>query len=370
MRIVFVTRSLEYGGAERQLSALAAGLARRGHDVAVLSLYDRIPLAAGLAEAGCRVQIVGKKGRWDVLGFVARIIRALRELEPDVVHSYMPGANLICAMLKPLVRNVALVWGVRSSDVDLKEFEWLTRLVYRVEPMVSAIPDRIIINSRAGLEHAIAQGYPAERISVIPNGVDVRRFQRNPGGRRLLREEWGVGEEMRLIGLVGRLDPFKDHATFLRAAARIAAVRKDVRFVCVGDDPKGLRPGLESLVEHLGLPQKVRFEGAREDIAAVYSALDLLCSSSTTEGFPNVVAEAMACGTPCVVTDAGDSALIVGSIGRVAPREDAETLARAALEMLASPPSSVAVRERILTEFSLEALVSRTESVLNQAVAR
>src|SRR5688572_20321400 len=99
MRIVFVTRSLEYGGAERQLSALAAALQRSGNDVTVASLYDRVPLAKGLAGAGVRVEIIGKRSRWDVITFAIRLVRRIRALNPDVIHSYMPGANLICSVL-------------------------------------------------------------------------------------------------------------------------------------------------------------------------------------------------------------------------------------------------------------------------------
>jgi glycosyltransferase involved in cell wall biosynthesis len=368
MKIVFVTRSLEFGGAERQLAALAEGLQRHGHDVTILSLYSQVPLAEGLKESGVTVDIVGKQGRWDVLSFASRLMRRIRAHGPDVIHSYMPGANLICAVLRPFLPRVPLVWGVRSSDVDLRKFEWLTGLFYRAEPILSFVPDLIITNSQAGLEHAAEQGYPSPKMAVVPNGCDVERFTHDENARQRVRTEWNVAQRTPLVGLVARLDPFKDHPMFLEAAAAVIRTRPDARFVCVGDDPAGLRSGLESLASRLGIEHAVRFEPARSDIRDVYSALDVLCSSSTTEGFPNVLAEAMACETPCVATDAGDSRHIVGDTGIIVARRDAAAMARAILELLDRPSAGAGARERIVSEFSLESLVRRTETLLRGIV--
>jgi glycosyltransferase involved in cell wall biosynthesis len=171
-----------------------------------------------------------------------------------------------------------------------------------------------------------------------------------------------------VIGMVGRLDPMKDHSNFLRAAALLSRDRIDLRFVCVGGGPRDYSDRLERLGIELGLEKRLIWEGTRSDISEVYNAFDLATSSSSGEGFPNVVAEAMACGIPCVVTDVGDSAAIVGMLGIVVPPADPERLARAwdmALRQI-EPTTALQTRQRIIDEFSLVSLVSRSEQVLQQ----
>jgi glycosyltransferase involved in cell wall biosynthesis len=159
----------------------------------------------------------------------------------------------------------------------------------------------------------------------------------------------------------------KDHGTFLDAAARLAAERDDVRFVCVGDGLPAYRASLERRAAELGLGARLTWAGRRGDVPAVLSALDLLTSSSAFgEGFSNVIAEAMACGVPCVVTDVGDSAAIVGELGAVVPPRDPRALVGAwctVLERRDEFPEAE-LRGRIERKFSLDALIERTERAL------
>jgi glycosyltransferase involved in cell wall biosynthesis len=201
---------------------------------------------------------------------------------------------------------------------------------------------------------------------VIPNGIDTKRFCPDPEARQRIRAEWGVTESEKLIGLVGRLDPMKDHPTFLRAAALLMQEREDVHFVCVGDGPADYRRELHALGEELGLGQRLIWASARGDMPAVYNALDIATSSSYGEGFPNVVGEAMACGVPCVVTHVGDSARIVGETGVVVPPKDPEALAVGWKSSLARDGSEVALKARLRVEenFSVGRMVERTEKAI------
>lgn len=211
-------------------------------------------------------------------------------------------------------------------------------------------------------------------MAVIPNGIDAERFHPDRKAGRRVRAEWGVGDDEFLIGIVGRFHPMKDHPNFLKAAALLARKRDDVRFVCVGDGPESYKSQLDKLVERLGLAQKLIWAGARSDMLAVYNALDIATSSSAYgEGFSNVVGEAMACGVPCVVTDVGDSAWIVGEAGRVVPPGDPEALASAWAEILALPKPEIEAlsqmaRHSIVTEFTCERLIERTEAAFQTVV--
>ncbi len=370
MRLVILARSLDYGGAERQLVALATGLHRRGHRVTVALFYGGGPLEREVHEAGIPVVSFQKKGRWDVAGFVARLAAFLRRERPDVVHGYLAMPDLMALALRPFYRG-KVVWGVRGSAVDKRDFDRLERAIDRAEGALARFADLVIANSHAGKDTVVAQGFPAEKVLVIPNGIDTDRFRPDPEAGKRFRAEIGMAEGVPLVGIVGRIDPQKDHATFLRAAAAIVREREGVQFACVGSGPAAERARLETLAADLGLEERVRWIPARADVPAVYNGLDLLVlSSAYGEGFPNVVGEAMACGVPCVVSDVGDGAFVVGDLGAVVPPKDPDRLANAisgTLDALAAGTiDHTALRERIVERFSLPLLFERTESALEQ----
>ncbi|MCC6314304.1 MAG: glycosyltransferase [Thermomicrobiales bacterium] len=374
MRLVILARSLEFGGAERQLVALARGLHDRGHRVSVVLFYGGGPLERDLHEAGVPVVALGKRGRWDIGGFAWRLARALRRERPDIVHGYLAMPNLLALALRP-IHGGKVVWGVRGSAVERSDQDWLERAIDRGEARLARRADLVIANSHAGKAAVVAQGFPAGRVRVVPNGIDTARFHPDPAAGQRFRAELGVPAEVPLVGAIGRLDPQKDHPTFLRAAAQIAAERGDVRFVCVGSGPPAEAARLRQLGDELGLGDRLRWVPARAEVTAVYNGLDVLAlSSAYGEGFPNVVGEAMACGVPCAVTDVGDAAFVVGELGLVAPPRDPVRLAAAIGRLLDERDSGAergaACRARIVEQFSLAALVDGTEDALRQVLPR
>lgn len=367
MRITILARSLDAGGAERQLVVLAAALRQRGHWVSVLTFYPGGAMRPALEAAGIQVSSLDKRHRWDVLGFGKSLVRRLRQDRPDVVHSVLTVPNILAAIMVRLAGRPRLVWGIRSSVMDLSRFDRVSRLSYGIERLLSNLPDAIIVNSQAGLRHYAGAGYPAKRMTVIPNGIDTAIFHPDPAGRDRVRREWGFADHTLLVGLVARLDPMKDHPTFLKAAGLLAK-QGNVHFVCVGDGPTAYQAELSRLAAESGLDGRVLWAGARDDMPAVYSALDLAVLSSTGEGFPNVVAEAMACGVPCVATDVGDCADIVGEPAQLVPPSSPARLAAAMAAVLALPPAErVATgdrgRQRIIDHFSVAAMVERSLEV-------
>ncbi|MEW5726710.1 MAG: glycosyltransferase [Pseudomonadota bacterium] len=372
LRVLLLLRALEVGGSERQAATLAAGLAACGHDVGVLTFYGDGPLAAGLAEAGVDLWTAGKRGRGDVPGFLWRLGRAIRKFRPDVVYSFLPGANVVAAAAMPLAGMPPMVWGVRCADVDLSGVGRLTRLAYGAERLLSRLPRRIVANSRRGAEVLRRRGYPGDRIEVIPNGIDTARFRFDAEGRARMRAAWGIAEGQRVVGIAARIDPVKDHVTYLRAAARLRD-RDDLRFVCVGPGPADLVGVHRRLAEELGIAERVVWAGGQSNMPAVYSAFDLATLASTSEGFPNGLAEAMACGVPCAATDAGDSAWLMGETGCVVPVGDDGALAEAWCRMLDGgrlAELGQAARDRIVEGFGVAALCGRTEAVLRAAAGR
>ncbi len=233
----------------------------------------------------------------------------------------------------------------------------------------------VIANSNSGLIHHQGKGYHPQCFTVVPNGIDTARFQYDQNLRTLTRAEFGVLSDQILVGVIARLDPMKDHATFLKAAALVAREIKNVKFLCVGAGAEEYTKDLQLQTERLGLQDRLVWLGERHDMPAVYNALDLLVSSSAYgEGFPNVIGEAMASGVPCVVTDVGDSAKIVARSDYVVPPRDHEKLAAAICTALKAKNEgsgcSSGWRERIVNEYSVQKMIELTETHINQVLKR
>lgn len=372
--ILFLIRSLERGGAERQLVMLASGLRRQGWLVAVACYYAGGPFQHDLELAGVQVIDLAKRGRWDMFGFIWRLMRMFRKMRPDIVHGYLPDANILSLLVRLSRPSSLVVWGVRTSNMDFSRYNWLSRVTFWLQCRLARYADLSIVNSSAGMEYHVVRGFPRGAMRVIHNGIDTSYFSFDPAGRERMRHAWGVPHSATLVGLVGRVDPMKDHPTFLSAAARLILTDPRWWFVCVGDGAPEDMARLSKQTAELGLEQRLIWAGACDDMSAAYSAMDIVASSSSGEGFPNVVAEAMACGRPCVVTDVGDSARIVGEFGVVVPPRDATALSDGMYRLLARlernrTALTQQAREHVIKSFGQQALINATvECLSNSAV--
>lgn len=369
-RIALLIRSLNIGGAETQVTALANGLARSGHAVSLLVFYPGGPLLDRVSR-DVTVRCLEKHSRWDVIGFLRRLFSVVDEVKPDVLLGEMTVANLLTCLAKLRSSKLKVAWGVRASNMDLTQYDWLARFSAWLECRFSRWPNLIIANSAAGRRYAVSRGFPDnERFIVIPNGIDVERFRPDPVLREAVRAEWGILPHETLVGIVARLDPMKDYPNFLEAAVKLMRRKEGFRFVSVGAGPASLAAQLQEQARRLGLERNMIWAGPRSDLSAVYTALDLLVSSSAFgEGFSNVLGEAMACGAPCVATDVGDARLVLGEYGVVVPPRDPEALVGGIIELLdrlnsESTSLCAQARLRIVENFSLETMVWRTSEAL------
>ena len=369
--VFLLVRTLGAGGAERQLVQLALGFKERGHLVRVGVFYKEGPLVADLESKDIPVLDLGKKGRWDLLAFLFRVRRAIADAQPEIVYSFLGGANLVAAAVRMLGLQFKLVWSVRASDMDLKQYEWTRPFSYRAECLLSDKVDLIIANSFAGRSHAVSNGFSPRRLEVVPNGIDTERFHPNPLLRRRQRQQWGLSESDIAIGVLARFDPMKGHRTFLAAAVRLANEIPNCQFLCIGEGAEKAR--LQQFAEELGISGRVKFPGRSDDPVAALNGLDIYCSPSVYgEGFSNSVGEAMACAIPCVVTDVGDSARIVGDTGLIVPRANPTALADA-LALAASQREfhdGLAARQRILENYGTGQMVERTTELLLATLGR
>ncbi|MEI8295022.1 MAG: glycosyltransferase [Alphaproteobacteria bacterium] len=364
LSLAFLCRSLDYGGAERQLLLLAEGLALAGVTVKIITFYrskslDGLPLPPRLT-----IVCLDKRGRWHGISFLLQLLRQVKGY--PIVHSYLTFPNVLTAFLKIISPRTKVIWGIRASNMDWHQYDWLARIMAGCERILSPLVDGLIINSWAGLAFLQSRGYRNHHITVIPNGIDVRRFHLKHD--RSLRLEWGIADDEILIGLVGRLDPMKDHATFLRAAQLVLKRFTKARFVCVGNGSNTYQQEMQTLAAELQLEPFLQWRPAFSDVERLYPSLDLLCqSSSYGEGMSNVLLEALACGTPCVATDVGDSKAIMGTSGLIVPPQDPQALAEAIITQLQTPANTrKEISAAIVEKFSTEKLVTNTLAILSQ----
>ncbi len=318
-RVLHLISGLGQGGAETALERLLHSARAHSPEIAheVMSLGALGVVGERLRAAGFAVQALGLSG-WRPLRLF-QLWRWLRKRRKGVVlQTWMYHADLLGALLARPAGVRRLVWNVRQTGLTPADIRWTTRGVVRLCAWLSRWPAAIVTNARSAIAVHAAQGYCAERFRWIPNGFEACDPPEQAG--RALRRDWGVADEELLIGLVARLDPQKDHANFLQAAAQVHAAWPAARFVLVGS---GIADSavLAAEIERLGLTV-LRFDN-RRDIPAVMAALDIFCLSSRAEGFPNVLGEAMACARACVSTRCGDAAELLPPECLVPPQDPA-----------------------------------------------
>lgn len=339
MRILLFIGSLQTGGAERQFNLIAEGLAKRGHRIKVCVLFPggRFWETLSISSAVNVISLYDKRPKAKIKILICLLLspfRLARHLKnTDLVYSALSLTDFIAWLATRMNRDVPLVWGFRSSRIP---DQWKLRLPFELCRLVSRTISLIIVNSVNGKAYLESANFRPQRFAIIQNGIDTSYFKFDQKGRSKIRAQWGVHDSNVVIGLVGRISPEKNYEVFLNAAKRVLDHYPDVVFVSVGGGPDKYRSELVRLAETLGLDGKIIWCGERRDLPDIYSALDIFCSASSTEGFPNVIAEAMSCGLRCVATNVGDTSEIISDEAWLAPPNDPEALGERLIEALDS----------------------------------
>jgi glycosyltransferase involved in cell wall biosynthesis len=297
-------------------------------------LDDALPLDA----ERIHVTTLGMRRGMPSLAGVSNLCRLLRSEKPQILHTWMYHANLMGLVAGKIAGVPTIVWAIRCSDMDFSKYSPLSRLVFKTNAVLSRWPDVIVFNSRVGLAVHSQRGFANPDMEFIPNGIETRRFHPDADAKASVRNELRCGTSDMLVGHFARFDPMKDHETFIRGARLIRQNVPTVRFLMAGSGATSTNAALMRMLTQADLRDCFSLLGVRSDIPRLMAALDLFCSTSSFgEGFSNVVGEAMASGVPCVVTNVGDSAEIVGDGGLVVPPGDSDAFARACVKMLLMP---------------------------------
>lgn len=337
----------------------------------VVSLLDDGGYGHRFKEHGIPVWTLGLSRGIVTPQAIAKLWRIVKIESSDVVQTWMYHADLLGGVVARLAGARAIVWGIRHTTLDSKRSKTTTKLVvWACARLSGLVPDAIISCSRAAVGVHQELGYRAKRMIVVPNGFDTTEYRPDQQLRKATRAELGIGDAETILSCVGRWDPQKDHGTLLQALQILKSKAARVRCVFAGSDMAASNDELMRLVRESGTEQDVILLGSRSDVPAVINATDLhVMSSAYGEAFPNVLAEAMACGVPCVTTDVGDARLIVGDTGWVVPPEKPDLLATViqdALAVLGTEGASARAhrcRQRIQDQFSLENMASGFSNV-------
>ena len=281
-----------------------------------------------------------------------RLRGLIRQVQPIAIQSWLYYADLASLWALELSGRRAttrLYWGIRSTDMDPNRYRRALLWTIKACAKRSARPDAVVANAFAGRDVHRALGYAPRAFPVIPNGIDTQRFRPNPSARARMRAHLALSDGKMLVIHVARVDPMKDHATL----AAVAAALPDIQFIMAGAG-----------TEQIAAPPNLKALGHRQDIQDLHAAADLLLSTSIFgEGFPNAVAEAMACGVPAVATDVGDSRRIVGDTGVIVSPRDIAAMVSAITLIRAEPQPkrdarAAAALKHIEDHYSLDRMVS------------
>lgn len=363
--VAFVTSGLGTGGAEIVLLNILRELDRTRFAPVVISLTGKGPVSDAIALLNVPVHHVDIRQR-PLRDFV-RLVRLLRRLRPAVVQTWMYHGDLIGSLAARAAGLRAIAWSLHNLRlaVDARSTRWVRNAC----ALISARVPRVILScSQATAAYHADCGYARGRMQVIPNGFDTARFRPDPEARAALRSSLGIAETSCLVIHLGRLDPVKNHPGFVRAAALAAERHPDVQFLMAGHGVDPDNTHLGDLVRTSKLDGRLRLLGPRSDVPRLLAACDLLVQTSTTEAFPMALGEAMSCGVPCIATDVGDSALLIGNSGRVVPVEDDRAMAQAIEQFVQLPQPTrdalgQAARQRILDNFDIRLITRRYEAI-------
>lgn len=357
-KICHITTGLNIGGAEMFLLNLAVSMKQKGVEQTVISLLAEGDLSERFVSENIQVIHLGINRYPWTWWLIFKLPFLLKRISPGIIQTWLYHADLIGG-LAALFVNARLVWNVRQTDISAKHNKKEIVLIARIAGVLSKhLPDKIICCSERAKKSHVEIGYDESKFVVIPNGCDTSVYKPEPDRKKILRNDLNLDNDI-VIGRIGRYDPQKDYKNFISAADMLCSKNQAIWFLMAGEYITDNNASLEKWISQTGCPGRFILLGKRDDLPDLYQAIDVMVSSSLGEGFPNVVAEAMACEVPCVVTDVGESSALVGEAGIVVPKGDAAKLAEACQQLIDMEYSrrddlGKAARTRIKKLYSIE----------------
>jgi glycosyltransferase involved in cell wall biosynthesis len=339
----------------------------------VISLKNLGKIGEGLRSHGFEVIALNMRSFLAFPVGIIHLYRIIREFQPDILQTWLYHSDLIGGVVAKIARVKRIIWGIRTTELDSgsKVTAWIRKLLAWLSYV---IPTKIVCVAEASRKKHIALGYDASKMVVIGNGFEVSQMHSTPELRAELRSSIGLHDGDIVIGTLGRLSQVKGQDVFVRSAGLIAGVYPNVRFLMIGRGLEAVNETLMQWINATGFADRFVLMGERRDVAVVLSAMDIFCLPSRSEGFPNVLGEAMMMGLPCVSTDVGDAGVLLGDTGFLVQKDDPEALMIGLKQMLdMSQDERMALGERaklrVQSEFTLEQTRKKFEAVYAELLA-
>lgn len=380
-KIVHVIMSLNIGGAELMLKRLVLHSHQREQfEHIVITLTDLGVMGPELQNRGIRVyslgivHSLGMKSLPTLPLIFLKLQRLLKKIQPDVVQTWMYHSDLLGGLAAKSLGIDNIIWGIRTTNVALGSSKLTVKLRKLCALLSNYIPTVIICAADAGREVHEKIGYDARKMKVIPNGFDLDSLIATPEQRKILRDECGFTDKEMIVGSVGRFNTVKNQKLFVEAAALIVLENPEVRFLMIGRDNTWDNMKLVSWIEQHNLRDRFVLLGERSDVPLCLAAMDVFCLHSKTEGFPNVLGEAMAMGLPCVTTDVGDAKLLLGSTG-VVVSVSALSVCKAVSHLLSLDKQDLidmgaCARQRLEDNYSLSKIILQYNDVYKSLITK
>lgn len=340
---------------------------------AVISLSDMGKLGPQLQAMGVEVHSLGLHYAVGVPAAIWRLVSLIHIIRPNVIQTWMYHANLLGGLAARIAGYRHVIWGIRTTEVregGTFATVWVCWLCARLS---RAIPQLIICAAEAARRSHLAIGYDATKMIVVPNGYDFSWLRASAEDRDALREKHGIQPNDVVLGSLGRFNIVKDQENFVRAAGLLAQHHPNLKFLMVGRELDSDNAKLVTWINQTGCKERFVLLGERKDVPQCLAAMDVFCLHSLTEGFPNVLAEAMSMGLPCITTDVGDAAMLLADTGVVVVKGDSTALAYGVEQLLALGQDArqalgMRAKARVEAEFSMTRARERFEAIYRQVL--
>ncbi len=376
MKILHIITSLGDGGAEGVLYRICCNDFKNEH--VVVSLIDEGKYGELLSKNQIRVYTLNMKSAmfsvtslFKLIKILIKLIKILREEKPNIVQTWLYHADFFGSIAAKLARVKKIIWNVRHSDLDKNETKKSLLILVKILAKLSyIIPKKIIFCSQKSIKIHEKIGYDKKKSIYIANGYDLKKFKSNPVREKLLKSKYNLSRKVPILGNVARFRPHKDHKSLLEALYFLKKNKVFFKCILVGLEINKKNKKLIGMIKKFKLHNEIILLGSQKDINVIMNVIDIhIMSSKSGEAFPNVVAEAMACGTPCIATDVGDASIIVEKTGWIVQpsnsRELAMTIKKALIDLKSNNWKNMCfkAKKRIGNEFSIGKMTNRYSQI-------
>lgn len=372
MKIIHVITGLNNGGAEAILYRLCKYDNINEH--IVISMMDNGKYGELLKNENLSVYTLNMSAGKLTFSGVVSLYKIIKKLKPDIVQTWMYHANLIGGIVAKIAGIKKIVWGIHHSNLDKTHNKKSTIFIVKILGKISnMVPTDIIFCAEKSYEVHKSIGYRCKNMKVVPNGYELDKFYPNIENIQNLKNELNLNNTKNIIGFVARFDELKDHNNLLHSLKVVKEGIVDFKCLLVGANIVSMNKDLMNMIEKYDLFENIILLGERNDIPDIMNLLDIHILSSYSEAFPNVLCEAMACGTPCITTDVGDATFIIGDTGYVVPIKDPNSMSKKIIEMIYEKENNILAwenrklkcSERIVQNFSIEKMILNYQMVWN-----